>query len=122
VVLNGFGGVTIGCADVFERWQRIVVYAGGTLWRLDRLLIQHFASIAMDHPLAWHAWMALPRINVGMAVINLIPLGPPLDGWYIAREAYGFFREQRRPAWEQDPDWWKRGAVRADASWAVRPQ
>src|SRR5437763_13468730 len=34
VVLNGIGGAAFGCAEVPERWQRIIVYLAGPFAQL----------------------------------------------------------------------------------------
>jgi len=131
VVLNGIGGVAIGCADAFERWQRIVVYAAGPaiqalaagfLWVTDYLILQRFTTMEIDHPLVYLALLALIGINVGMAVLNMLPLGPPLDGWYICKEIFGLVMGRNRPPWEADPDQWKRGTDRSDYSRTAPPQ
>src|SRR5216683_2766132 len=131
VVLTGFGGVAIGCAEAFERWQRIVVYAAGAaiqllgagvLWGTNYLLLQRFPSIKVDHPFVMHALMALQWMNVCMAVLSMVPLWPLLDGGHICRELFGFFMERSRPPWEQDPDGWKRGRLHSDYSGPGNPE
>jgi Zn-dependent protease len=128
IVLNGIGGITLGCAGAFERWQRIVVYAAGpiiqvlgacVLGAINMLVLGQFDFMERDYPVAFYGLMALPWLNVTMAVFNITPL-PPFDGWYIAKEIFGFLMEANRPPWEQDPDAWKRGA--AYSSWSGHPE
>jgi Zn-dependent protease len=129
IVLNALGGVAIGCADAFERWQRIVVYAAGpgiqvlaaiVLWGTDHLFIRSFSNAQYDYPLIFYALTALIWINIGLAVFNILPLFPPLDGFHICRELLGAFRGGQRAPWEQDPNWWKRGMGGSD--YAVPPE
>ena len=118
VLLNPFGGVTIGCAGASERWQRIVVYAAGPViqflvagivWQTNRLLTEHVTSMELDYPLVDFCLRSMLWINLCMGALNLIPLGPPLDGWYICREMAGSLTGVGHAHWGADPNWGKVG-------------
>jgi hypothetical protein len=118
VVLNPLGGVAIGCAGAFERWQRVVVYAAGPaiqmllagiVWEAERVLTQHHPSLELEYPLISFVLRAMLWINLCMGLMNLLPLGPPLDGWYICREMGGFLLGASHALWEADANWWKAG-------------
>lgn len=124
VVLNAIGGMAFGCAEMPKYWQRLIVFASGPaiqvifagiLWAADELVIRPFTSMELNFPVLHDALIGLMFINLGLACFNLIPLGPPLDGWQICREIYLRVSTRAvRSSWESDPDAWKRGVRRSD--------
>lgn len=125
VVLNGFGGVAVGAAGAFDRWQRVLVYAagpiaqllfGGALWLSNRVILHFCQTDEGFGEVVAGALNCLASINIFVAIVNLIPAWP-LDGWHIAVEAYQWLRGWNRAPWEQNPDWWKGGGDSAEVPW-----
>jgi stage IV sporulation protein FB len=131
VVLTILGGVAVGCGELCERWQRIVVYLAGPAAQLllaavltaifwtsvfDRIVDLIGAGLTENADTPARAdrafalllpWILLIGMNVGWPLFNLLPI-PPLDGGMIAKEFVESFRSDGRKPWEQDADWWKR--------------
>jgi Zn-dependent protease len=123
VVLTGFGGLAVGCAELGQPWQRVVVYLagpaaqlllGGTLWLTGEPLIRWLAPSAPPDDPARFTLLVLRGINIGWPLFNLLPV-PPLDGFHVAREVWEYFRGYGRPPWERHANWWKAG--QSGAGW-----
>lgn len=119
VVLNGLGGVAVGCAELAGRGQRAVVFlagplaqflVGGTLWLTSDFIIQSLDPAADYHQPVYRTLLLLEGINLAWPLFNLLPVWP-MDGWHVARELVSSFQNPNRPPWEQDADWWKRSSV-----------
>jgi Zn-dependent protease len=133
VVLTPFYGLALDCADVPERYQRILVYLAGVaaqlvlaliLWavyaetpqpQLNDLVPEDFdprevAAMADRIHAAFRFHIALAMVlgmNWVWPLVNLLPI-PPLDGYQVFRELWQGSSGGRAP-WERDADWWKRG-------------
>ena len=128
VVLNGFGGVAIASGDLPSRWQRVTVYAAGpfvqlllgcTLWMTSGLIVR-WLRLGSSDPVRQTLY-CMTAINLAWPLFNLLPIWP-LDGRQIAWEFVRGGGDHRRPPWEQDDDWWKRGIPAADLSPADLPE
>ncbi len=119
VVLNGFGGVAVGSADVADRWPRIMVFAagplaqlllGGLLWAVSEPAIHLLPRTIAIREVVAYTLICLQSVSLSIALLNLVPVWP-LDGWHIASEFYEQFRGRGRAPWEVDANWWKRGRL-----------
>jgi len=115
MVLTCFGGLAPGSADVFHRWQRVLVYLAGPASQLALaailLAVLRQTDLKLitvgeyeEMPLIAEVAAVLIGINILWPLINLIP-APPLDGGMVMKELLG--RSAARDPWEQDPNWWK---------------
>jgi Zn-dependent protease len=92
ILLHSMGGLAIGSADVSYRWQRILVSLAGPgiqLLLAGVLIGLAYAGLITDelraNPAFGRMWGMLLWINVGWAILNLIPVWP-LDGGWVSRE------------------------------------
>jgi Zn-dependent protease len=131
IILTPLGGLAGGCADLYSRRDRIIVYLAGPLaqllfaailWLVTwQIIIPRLVDKLVDESIANHGVLDsnsfllhlssfcffLIAFNVGIAVFNLLPI-PPLDGGKIMQELTGRSGHGNRAPWEQDPDAWKR--------------
>jgi stage IV sporulation protein FB len=119
VVLNGFGGVAVGSADVTVRWRRVVVFAagpmaqlllGGLLWGISALVLPLVPRTAPIREALVYTLTCLAVVSLTGAFVSLLPVWP-LDGWHIASEVYDQLRSIGRAPWYRDANWWKRGSL-----------
>ncbi|MFO0801714.1 MAG: hypothetical protein U0791_01140 [Gemmataceae bacterium] len=94
LVLHSFGGLAIPWSRPRRRWQRILVSLAGPAAQLI-LFGLVYGSIfitpwPVNHPLALSLFGFLVQVNLGWALLNLLPVWP-LDGGQVCEEICSHF-------------------------------
>lgn len=98
LVLHSFGGLAIPWSRVERRWQRILVSLAGPVAQLilAGLVFGSFfiAPWPVNNPLALALFGFLIQVNLGWALLNLLPVWP-LDGGQVCDEVCSYFSPWR---------------------------
>jgi stage IV sporulation protein FB len=102
LVLHSFGGLAIPWSRPHRRWQRILVSLAGPIAQLVffGLVFGSFfiTPWPMNNPLAGSLFSFLVQVNLGWALLNLLPVWP-LDGGQVCEEVCSWFSPWRGREW-----------------------